>query len=69
MKSLLTQLANGLPVIRIPMEGVESLTVMTLVNTGSRFEPKGKEGIAHFFEHIVFKGTQKYPTAHQLSAS
>ncbi|OGJ38403.1 MAG: hypothetical protein A2383_03030 [Candidatus Pacebacteria bacterium RIFOXYB1_FULL_39_46] len=69
MKSLLTQLANGLPVIRIPMEGVESLTVMTLVNTGSRFEPKGKEGIAHFFEHIVFKGTQKYPTAHQLSAT
>lgn len=51
------------------MNGVESLTAMVLVNTGSRFEPAGKEGIAHFFEHIVFKGTAHYPTAQKLSAA
>jgi predicted Zn-dependent peptidase len=65
----LTKLANGLPVIRVPMKGVESLTVMALANTGARFEPRGKEGLAHFFEHIVFRGTQKFPTAQKLSAT
>ncbi|HEX9817492.1 MAG TPA: pitrilysin family protein, partial [Patescibacteria group bacterium] len=64
-----TKLANSLPVIRIPMKGVESLTVMALVNTGARFEPKGKEGLAHFLEHIVFKGTKKFPSAQLLAAT
>lgn len=45
------------------------MTVMVLVNTGSRFEPVGKEGLAHFFEHIVFKGTKNYPTAQELAAT
>ena len=69
MQPTLTQLDIGLPVISVPMPGIESLTVMAIVNTGSRFEPKGKEGIAHFFEHIVFKGTRRYPTAQKLSAA
>ena len=69
MNPQFTKLANGLSVIIIPMKGVESLTVMALVNTGARFEPRGKEGLAHFFEHIVFKGTEKYPTAQKLSAA
>jgi predicted Zn-dependent peptidase len=69
MKPTLTKLKIGLPLIRVPMPGVESVTVMALVNTGSRFEPKGKEGLAHFFEHIVFKGTKRYPTAQKLSAA
>lgn len=51
------------------MKGVESLTVMALVNTGARFEPKGKEGLAHFLEHIVFKGTKKFPSAQLLAAT
>lgn len=51
------------------MPGVESLTAMIVVNTGSRFEQPGKEGLAHFFEHIVFKGTKRYPTAQKLSAT
>src|SRR3972149_8805548 len=64
-----TQLDIGLPLITAPMPGIESLTVMALVNTGSRFETKGQEGIAHFFEHIVFKGTKRYPTAQKLAAA
>jgi predicted Zn-dependent peptidase len=69
MQPTLTPLDIGLPVLTVPMPGIESLTVMAVVNTGSRFEHKGKEGIAHFFEHIVFKGTKRYPTAQKLSAT
>lgn len=69
MRPTLTQLDIGLPVMTVSMPGIESLTVMAVVNTGSRFEPKGKEGLAHFFEHIVFKGTKRYPTAQKLSAT
>ncbi len=69
MNPKLHQLSNGLSVITAPMKGVESLTVMLLANTGSRFEPIGKEGLAHFLEHMVFKGTKKYLTAQKLAAT
>lgn len=61
------QLNSGLQVVRIPMPAVKSVTVLLLCNTGSRYETANQEGIAHFFEHMVFKGTQKYPTAQDLA--
>lgn len=64
-----TELENGLTLVRIPIAGVKSVTALVLVNVGSRFEPMETAGIAHFFEHIVFKGTKKYPTALQLSST
>ena len=63
----LTTLSNGLPVLRVPMKGSASVTVLTLANTGSRFETAHQEGLAHFFEHLVFKGTAGYPNAHLLA--
>ena len=63
----LSKLKNGLPVITVPMPGVKSVTVLVVTNTGSRFETPREEGIAHFFEHMVFKGTTKYPTAQVLA--
>ncbi|MCL4208376.1 insulinase family protein [Patescibacteria group bacterium] len=63
----LHQLKSGLTVITIPMPSVQSLTVMALANTGSRYEQPSQYGIAHFFEHIVFKGTAKYPEAQDLA--
>ncbi len=65
----LTTLQSGLPVIRIPMPAVKSVTVLVLCNTGSRYEKPEQYGIAHFFEHMVFKGTQKYPTAQLLAST
>lgn len=56
------QLNCGLTLLTIPMP-IESVTALMLSNTGSRYEIASKQGIAHFFEHIVFKGTQKYPNA------
>ena len=60
-------LKSGLRIITVPMDSVQSLTVMALSNTGSRYESPKQYGIAHFFEHIVFKGTNKYPTAQDLA--
>jgi predicted Zn-dependent peptidase len=59
-------LKSGLHVIAVPMESA-SLTVMALSNTGSRYEKESQYGIAHFFEHMVFKGTEKYPEAQDLA--
>lgn len=57
----LTTLDNGLPVIRVPLKGPRSATVLVLANTGSRYEKREQYGLAHFFEHLVFKGTRNYP--------
>lgn len=63
----LTYAPNGMPIIKLPMLGVDSVTVLVLVNTGSRYETDSQQGIAHFFEHMVFKGTKKYDTAQILA--
>ena len=56
-KPKIKQLKNGLTIITIPVES-PSITVMSLVNTGSRFEKKENNGISHFLEHMCFKGTK-----------
>lgn len=60
-------LNNGLRLITIPMPSLESVTVTVWVKTGSRNETKANSGISHFLEHIVFDGSQKRPTAKDLS--
>jgi predicted Zn-dependent peptidase len=52
----LTTLANGLRVASRPMQSVETIAVGLYVATGSRNEPAALNGIAHLFEHMVFKG-------------
>jgi zinc protease len=55
-------LPNGLTVYVIPMESPGLVAYYSIVRTGSRdeYEP-GKSGFAHFFEHMMFRGTEKYP--------
>lgn len=67
IKHSISHTSQGLPVVRLPMPRVDSVTVLVLVNTGSRYENSSQEGIAHFFEHMVFKGTEKYPDAQTLA--
>lgn len=57
-----TKLSNGVRVLLVPMAGVESVTTMILVKTGSRNETEEQAGISHVLEHMVFKGTKKYPS-------
>jgi len=52
----LTTLANGLRVASRPMQSVETVAVGLYAPTGSRYETERLNGIAHLFEHMVFKG-------------
>ena len=61
-------LCNGLRLITANVAGVESVTVQVFVKGGSRDEPARVSGLAHFLEHMVFKGTPGYPSAHALSS-
>lgn len=55
-------LENGLKVISIPLNNPHIISYYTIVRSGSRNEVEpGKSGFAHFFEHMMFKGTQKFP--------
>jgi predicted Zn-dependent peptidase len=56
------KLKNGVRVLTIPMPGVESVTALILCKTGSRNETPNQSGISHVLEHMVFKGTKKYPS-------
>lgn len=65
----LHQLENGLRIVTVPMDGLSSVTVMAMVGVGSRYETPEMNGISHFLEHMVFKGSKKWPTAHALSSA
>jgi predicted Zn-dependent peptidase len=52
----LTKLANGLRVASREMPGIETAAVGLYADTGSRHEPAMSSGLAHLFEHMVFKG-------------
>jgi zinc protease len=54
-------LANGLEVVVVPDHRVPVLTHMIWYKVGSADEPPGTSGIAHFLEHLMFKGTAKNP--------
>ncbi|OGZ65246.1 MAG: hypothetical protein A3C50_03920 [Candidatus Staskawiczbacteria bacterium RIFCSPHIGHO2_02_FULL_43_16] len=62
-----TKLKNGLRVVAVPMKNAQSVTVLVLVGTGSKYETKDINGISHFLEHMFFKGTKKRPTTLKIS--
>jgi predicted Zn-dependent peptidase len=55
-------LSNGLPLYRISVEGARSATILVAFDAGARTERPDENGMAHFLEHLVFKGGEKYPT-------
>ncbi|MDD5605945.1 MAG: pitrilysin family protein [Patescibacteria group bacterium] len=62
-----TTLPNGMRVLTIPMQSTEAVTVMVHIRAGSRYETKRINGIAHFLEHMFFKGGKRYPTPRAVS--
>jgi zinc protease len=54
-------LNNGMEVVVIPDRRAPIVTHMVWYKVGSADEPPGKSGIAHFFEHLMFKGTTNHP--------
>ena len=56
-------LPNGLRAVVIPHENSNVVSVQITVRVGSRNEVEpDKSGFAHFFEHMMFRGTKKYPS-------
>src|SRR5258705_8619779 len=61
------QLSNGLRVVTADMPQVQSVTCMVMLAAGSRYETPDTNGIAHFSEHMFFKGTERRPSARQIA--
>ena len=71
-----TTLANGLPLHRIALPGTRATTILVAFDAGARAERPEENGIAHFLEHLVFKGGEVYDdyrkvneTAERMGAS
>ncbi len=67
MKFKKTTLPNGVRVIVVPTHDNPSATVMVACESGSNYESKSENGLAHFLEHMLFKGTPTRPSALSVS--
>ncbi len=64
-----TTLENGLPLYRIAVEGTRAVTILVAFDAGARTERPEENGMAHFLEHLVFKGGEKYPTYRDVNTA
>ncbi len=60
-------LSNGLRVVTAPMPQAQSVSCFVMLAAGSRYETRESSGIAHFAEHMFFKGTERRPTARDIA--
>src|SRR5713226_3081874 len=60
-------LSNGLRVLTAPMPQAQSVSCFVMLAAGSRYETRDTNGIAHFSEHMFFKGTERRPTARDIA--
>jgi len=56
-----SELANGLRLHRAAVPGTGAITILVAFDAGARTERPEENGMAHFLEHLVFKGGDKYP--------
>ncbi|HYZ18715.1 MAG TPA: pitrilysin family protein [Gaiellaceae bacterium] len=61
-------LSNGLRLLTAPMDHAQSVSCFVMLSAGSRFETPETNGIAHFSEHMFFKGTERRPTARHIGS-
>lgn len=62
-------LPNGLPIHRVRLEGTRAVTVLVAFDAGARTERPEENGMAHFLEHLVFKGGEKYDDYRKVNAT
>jgi predicted Zn-dependent peptidase len=60
-------LPNGLRLLTAPMPQAQSVSCFVMLAAGSRYETRETSGIAHFAEHMFFKGTERRPTARDIA--
>lgn len=58
---------KGVKLLLIPYTATETVCVLVLVKVGSKYEKKELNGIAHFLEHMLFKGTKKRPSPKEIA--
>ncbi len=61
------KLENGLRILMVPLPNFQSVSMGIFVGVGSRYESTAQAGMSHFIEHMLFKGTQKRPTARLIA--
>ena len=57
-----SELPTGLPLVRLEVPGTRSVTALVAFDAGARTERAEENGMAHFLEHLVFKGGESFPT-------
>ena len=62
-------LDNGLRVLTADLPHAQSVAVIVMLAAGSRYETDDASGIAHFSEHMFFKGTEKRPSAREIAGA
>lgn len=62
-------LDNGTRALVTELPHTRSVTLNVYVASGARYEPEPLSGISHFIEHMLFKGTRKRPTAHDIAVA
>ena len=62
-----TTLPNGLRILTAAMPHTHSVSLSLYVGAGSRYERDQEAGVSHFVEHLLFKGTEKLPTAKDVA--
>ncbi len=69
MDTRITDLPNGLKVVTTSMPAAQSASINIFVGAGSRYEHRRINGVSHYLEHMLFKGTQKRPEAVMISTA
>lgn len=60
-------LPNGISLIMVPIQGTGAVTAMVYMGVGSRHEDDSQQGLAHFTEHMLFKGGDRYKSTQEIS--
>jgi predicted Zn-dependent peptidase len=64
-----TTLDNGLAVTTVALPHLHTAVCALFIKVGSRFETPGDNGLSHFVEHMLFRGTDRYPTSLALNTA
>jgi predicted Zn-dependent peptidase len=64
LKPIRTVLSNGLRLVAVPMPHMHRAVLEAQIRIGSRFEAPEENGISHFLEHMLYRGTPRFPSAH-----
>ncbi|HEX2730911.1 MAG TPA: pitrilysin family protein [Polyangiaceae bacterium] len=60
-------LSSGLRLLALPQPAVHRAVVHAQIRVGSRFESPSDNGVSHFLEHVLYRGTKEFPSAHELA--